>query len=248
MNIPLHALYISNKYSKVLKSITKINHIGFIMDGNRRWAKHRFLSPISGHKKGLNTMHKIINYAVKKLHIKAMSFYAFSTENWNRNNDEINYLMNLMKDQLNDSKFENWLMENNVQFIWNGFENKLNNLIIEKAKYLMNKTINNTGTKLQVLLNYGSQQKVVEAINNILLEQSKSIDLSILMNKLDPFNLGAIDLLIRTGNEKRLSNFMLLESSYAELIFHRCYWPSYSISKLNFDLIEFLNRKRRFGK
>lgn len=87
----------------------------------------------------------------------------------------------------------------------------------------MNKTINNTSTKLQVLLNYGSQQKVVEAINNILLEQSKSIDLSILMNKLDPFNLGPIDLLIRTGNEKRLSNFMLLESSYAELIFHRCY-------------------------
>lgn len=249
MNVSKSSMYyISYKHSQALESAKKINHIGFIMDGNRRWAKRRFLSSIQGHKKGLDAMHKIVNYAVKKLHIKSLSFYAFSTENWNRGNDEINYLMNIMQNQLNDSKFENWLMDNDVQFIWNGFENKLDTKIVEKAKYLMNKTFNNKGTKLQVLLNYGSQQKVVEAINTILINPPKSINSSNLMEQLDPCKLGPIDLLIRTGKEKRLSNFMLLESAYSELIFRKCYWPSYSPYKLDNDLIEFMNRKRRFGK
>lgn len=248
MKISKSVIYLFYKHSKIFESIEKIKHIGFIMDGNRRWAKHRFLSPIAGHKKGLEVMHKIVNYAINKLHVKALSFYTFSTENWNRSNEEIKYLMNLIQNQISDLKFENWLMENNVQFIWNGFEDKLDKKIVEKAKSLMHKTTNNTGTKLQILLNYGSRQKVVEAVNEILLGTSKSINFSNLMDKLDIFNLGPIDLLIRTGNEKRLSNFMLLESAYAELIFRKCYWPSYSIFKLNVDLIEFLHRKRRFGK
>ncbi|MDE5617418.1 MAG: di-trans,poly-cis-decaprenylcistransferase [Ureaplasma sp.] len=240
--------YYFHRKSLVLDAIKKINHIGFIMDGNRRWAKRRFLLPINGHKKGLETMHNIINYAVKILKINVLTFYTFSTENWKRDDEEINYLMNLILNQLNDTKFEEWLMQNNVQFIWNGFESKLDKEIINKIQYLMNKTINNTGTKLQILLNYGSQQKIVEAINEMMETKHQPIALNDLINKLDKFNLGPIDLLIRTGKEQRLSNFMLFELAYSEIIFRKCYWPSYSRYKLDSDLIEFSNRKRRFGK
>ncbi|MDE5651703.1 MAG: undecaprenyl diphosphate synthase family protein, partial [Ureaplasma sp.] len=125
---------------------------------------------------------------------------------------------------------------------------KLDNKIIQKAKYLMRKTINNTGTKLQILLNYGSQQKIVEAINEIISSPHQQIEINDLLNKLDKFNLGPIDLLIRTGKEQRLSNFMLFELAYSEIIFRNCYWPSYSNYKLQSDLIKFSKRKRRFGQ
>lgn len=225
--------------------MNKLNHLAIIMDGNGRWAKQRNLPRINGHKNGLIAMKKIINKSLE-LNIPSISFFAFSTENWNRPKSEVDYIINLLKDEINNEKFIKWLINNNVKFIWNGFQKNLPNDLINKINFLENKTKHHSKMNLQILFNYGSQQKIVEAVNN-LINDHKEITTTSLMSKLDPNNLGPIDLMIRTSGEYRISNFMLFELSYSEFIFNDKYWPDYDENELESDIQKYYNRNRRYG-
>lgn len=222
-----------------------VNHIAFIMDGNGRWAKHRGLPRTKGHFQGLKAMKDIIN-ACYELQIKSVSFYAFSLENWKRPKQEVNYLINLLQKEINNPKLLKWLLDHDVKFIWNGFTTNLDKSLIDKINNLMLETQNCKTMNLQIMFNYGSQQKVVSAVNDMVAKQL-IINEQNLLSCLDPHQLGPVDLLIRTSGEQRLSNFMLLELSYAELIFNKKYWPDYDKASLLLDLDEFYSRTRRYG-
>lgn len=215
------------------------------MDGNGRWAKQRNLPRINGHKNGLVAMKKIINKSLE-LNIPSISFFAFSTENWNRPKVEVDYIINLLTNEIDSKKFLKWLINNNVRLIWNGFTNNLSNDLITKIHSLQEKTKHHSKMNLQILFNYGSQQKIVEAANS-LVSENKEITTSSLMQKLDPYNLGPIDLMIRTSGEHRISNFMLYELSYSEIIFNDKYWPDYNETELESDIQKYYNRDRRYG-
>lgn len=215
------------------------------MDGNGRWAKARGLSRTTGHYYGLKAMKEIIR-SVYELEIKSVSFYAFSLENWKRPKSEVDYLIKLLTKEINNPQLKNWLIKYEVKFIWNGFENNLSKKLIFKIKELMDLTKDFTKMNLQIMFNYGSQQKIVSCVNE-MISSNITINETSLMEALDPYNLGPIDLLIRTSGEHRISNFMLYELSYAEIIFNSKYWPEYNKQILLDDIEIFKNTSRRYG-
>lgn len=221
------------------------SHIAFIMDGNRRWARENNLSTTDGHYHGLKAMKEIIKECIKR-EIKNISFFCFSIENWKRNEHEIQFLMKLIAREINNTRFEDWLINNNVKLVWNGTEDNLNSKLIQKIKNLMLLTANNNRTKLQLCFNYGSQQKIVETINDIKKTKNK-ITMECFWTFLDRHQMGPVDLLIRTSGEKRISNFLLFEIAYAEIIFNKKYWPDYKAEDFENDLQEFYRRQRRYG-
>lgn len=225
--------------------MNKLSHIAFIMDGNGRWAKARGLSRTTGHYYGLKAMKEIIR-SVYELEIKSVSFYAFSLENWKRPKSEVDYLIKLLTKEINNPQLKNWLIKYEVKFIWNGFENNLSKKLIFKIKELMDLTKDFTKMNLQIMFNYGSQQKIVSCVNE-MINSNITINETSLMEALDPYNLGPIDLLIRTSGEHRISNFMLYELSYAEIIFNSKYWPEYNKQILLDDIEIFKNTSRRYG-
>lgn len=215
------------------------------MDGNGRWAQARALPRTAGHHHGLKVMKQIIE-DVYDLGIKSVSFYAFSLENWKRPKGEINYLIKLLSKEINHPDLKKWLVEHQVRFIWNGFDLGLNSNLIKKINNLMELTKDFSKMNLQIMFNYGSQQKIIAAANH-LIKTNQEINQETLMETLDPYNLGPVDLLIRTSGEQRLSNFMLYELSYAEIIFNKKYWPDYNKQSLLMDLEQFANKSRRYG-
>lgn len=215
------------------------------MDGNGRWAQAKGLSRTTGHYHGLKAMKQIIN-DVYDLGIKSVSFYAFSLENWKRPKSEVNYLIKLLNKEINNPKLEKWLIEHQVKFIWNGFSINLDPSLITKINNLMELTKDFSKMNLQIMFNYGSQQKIVAAVNH-LIQTNQEVNQDSLMNTLDPYRLGPVDLLIRTSGEQRLSNFMLYELSYAEIIFNKKYWPDYNKQSLLLDIEQFENTSRRYG-
>lgn len=215
------------------------------MDGNGRWATQKKLVRNAGHKQGLESLKKIIKKALAE-EIACVSFFAFSTENWKRPSLEVKFLINLLEMTFKSSSTTKWFLENGVRFIWNGFENNLDKKVLKIIKQLEDLTKNNTKMVVQIMFNYGSQQKIVYAAN-LLLEKKQEINLDSLSNALNPYNLPLLDLLIRTSGEQRISNFMLWELAYAEIIFNSTYWPDYDEKQFELDLIEFSKRKRRFG-
>lgn len=215
------------------------------MDGNGRWAQAKGLPRTTGHYHGLKAMKQIIN-DVYDLGIKSVSFYAFSLENWKRPKSEVNYLIKLLNKEINNPKLEKWLIEHQVKFIWNGFSTNLDPILITKINNLMELTKDFSNMNLQIMFNYGSQQKIVAAVNH-LIQTNQEVNQDSLMNTLDPYRLGPVDLLIRTSGEQRLSNFMLYELSYAEIIFNKKYWPDYNKQSLLLDIEQFENTSRRYG-
>lgn len=215
------------------------------MDGNGRWAQAKALPRTTGHYYGLKAMKKIIE-DVYDLGIKSVSFYAFSLENWKRPKAEVNYLIKLLSKEINHPDLKKWLVEHQVRFIWNGFDIGLNSSLIKKINNLMELTKDFSKMNLQIMFNYGSQQKIVAAAN-YLIDTNQEINQDSLMEVLDPYKLGPVDLLIRTSGEQRLSNFMLYELSYAEIIFNQKYWPDYNKESLLIDLEKFANKSRRYG-
>lgn len=226
--------------------MNSLKHIAFIMDGNGRWASNINKPRTYGHKHGLIAMKEIVN-ACLELNIKCASFYAFSTENWNRPNKEVNYLLKLFRNEIISEKFLEWLNKNNVRFIWNGFEEGLDSKLIEHIRFIENSTINHNKMYLQVMFNYGSRQKIISSVNNLLLKNI-NIDIESLNKELNIYNLPDLDLVIRTSGENRISNFMLWELSYSEIIFNSTLWPDYNKIKLVEDIKLYNSRKRRFGK
>lgn len=215
------------------------------MDGNGRWAQAKALPRTTGHYHGLKAMKQIIE-DVYDLGIQSVSFYAFSLENWKRPKTEVNYLIKLLSKEINHPDLKKWLIEHQVRFIWNGFEAGLNSSLVKKINNLMELTKDFSKMNLQIMFNYGSQQKIVAA-TNYLIKTNQEVNQTTLMEALDPYKLGPVDLLIRTSGEQRLSNFMLYELSYAEIIFNQKYWPDYDKQSLLQDLDKFSNKSRRYG-
>jgi undecaprenyl diphosphate synthase len=218
-------------------------HIAVIMDGNGRWAQKRYMPRSYGHAKGLNSVQKIIKYAIL-YKIEALTLYAFSTENSKRPKKEIDELIKLFDNSI--SKEANNLLKNNIVLRILGDITFFPKLLQKKIISLQAKCKNNNGLKLSVALNYGGQKEIVNAVNRSL-KTKKTITLSDIEKSLDTASLPNVDLLIRTGGEKRISNFLLWQLAYSELYFVDKLWPDFSEAILIDALFSFQKRKRRFG-
>lgn len=224
-------------------NMNKLNHLAIIMDGNGRWAKNRSLVRTNGHKKGADVVNDIAIYCVKN-EIKNLTLYAFSTENWKRPKSEIDFLLNLL---LKFIKLKEGLfLQNNIKFHTIGDLTPFNNELKEAIANLKNKTKDNYGLNLILAINYGSQNEIVRAVN-LALQNGFKIDEKSIANHLDSADFGDVDLLIRTGGEQRLSNFLLWQSSYAELVFTPTLWPDFTIKELEEIIAKFKSIHRKFG-
>ena len=226
-------------------------HVAIIMDGNGRWAKKIGKKRAFGHKNGTNSVKECID-ASMKLGIKNLTLYVFSTENWNRPKFEVSALMDLLVDTLDKQKKS--LIENNIKVNVFGDLESLNKKPKDKLKDIILSTEKNNKLNLNLAISYGSRQELLKAIrevsnkvkNNIISE--KNIDQKIINEHLYTRNLPNVDLLIRTGGESRVSNFLLWQIAYAELYFTDILWPDFK-EKDFFDAIgNFQKRERRFGK
>ncbi len=225
-------------------------HIAIIMDGNRRWAKERGLETRLGHKEGAETLKKIAKYA-NKIGIKYLTVYAFSTENWKRTKEEVGALMGLLKmyitDFLNDKELEN--IKINVL----GDISKLEPGLQNGIKKAVDRTKDYTGLTLNVAFNYGGRDEITKAVQKISRKvQNNEIEIEDINEQVVADNLytaGQLepDLLIRTGGEKRISNFLLWQLAYTEFLFIDKYWPDFSEKDLDEAIEIFENRNRKFG-
>lgn len=218
------------------------NHIAIIMDGNGRWAKNRFQPRLFGHRQGMKKVVEIVEYC-SDLGLKNLTLYAFSTENWKRSKIEVSGLMNILVEYIENELYK--LVENNVKVNILGELSSLPEKPKEKVLESIEKTKNNNGLQLNLALNYGGQDEIIHAMNEILKENVKSIDKKFFEKYL--YTNVPVDLLIRPGGEKRLSNFLLYQMAYAEIFFSETYWPDFTIKELNIAIQWFLNRNRRFG-
>ena len=225
------------------------SHVAIIMDGNGRWAKNRGLKRTNGHKKGAEALKKISEYVYDK-HIKILSVFAFSTENWKRDKEEVDYLMNLFIKAFKEN-FE-VVKKKNVKVIFSGVKEKLSDKVIKQMDKMMEDTKDNKNGIFNICLNYGGQDEIVEATKKISKEVvNGNIDIKDI-NK-DMFNkylfndLPPIDLLIRTSGEYRISNFMLWQMAYSELYFTDTLWPDFDEKEFDLALESFNKRDRRYG-
>ena len=227
------------------------NHVAIIMDGNGRWAKLKGKSRLFGHKNGIKSVQKIVECA-KKIGIKNLTLYAFSTENWNRPKKEIETLMSILIDTLR--KEINKMVENNVQFKCIGDMSKLPDNVVKEVEETIKKTSKNDGLVLTLALNYGFKKELINAIKNLAIKVKKNliniekIDEQIINNHLYSGDLPSVDLLIRTSGEKRISNFLLWQVSYAELFFSEVFWPDFDECHFEKAIKNYKKRERRFGK
>ncbi len=226
-----------------------LNHVAIIMDGNGRWATERNKKRSYGHKEGFNTLRKLSRHIFRS-GVKVLSVYAFSTENFKREKEEVDFLMNLF---LKSFKIlENELMKEKVKIIFSGRKEPLNDKVYKEMKRIEKNTEKNDNAILNVCLNYGGHAEIIDA--------SKKITTDVLNNKLDmscldekTYNkylyneLPPIDLLIRTGGELRVSNFMLWQLAYAEFYFTDTYFPDFNESEFDKAVESYNKRDRRFG-
>lgn len=225
-------------------------HIAIIMDGNGRWAKSRKKSRTYGHKAGSKALEKVLN-AADALGISHLTVYAFSTENWQRPKDEVDSLMNLLRNYL--KKYLRDSDKNNIKIDILGDKTKLDNDIQEQIRELEIKTSGKSGLNLHIALNYGSRDEMIRAVRKMgqdILESKlnvDSIDQDTISMYLDTKNIPDPDLLIRTSGEQRLSNFLLWQIAYSELYFCDKLWPDFDDNDLYKAIYEFQNRNRRFG-
>ena len=220
-----------------------LKHVAIIMDGNGRWGLKHKNSRNAGHKAGLNTVEKIIKETIKNK-IGYLTLFAFSTENWKRPKKEINYLFNLLENFLSNRISD--LHKQNIKLKILGskkFSPKLNKLLNSSEK----KTSKNTKLQINLALNYGSKSELVDAFKKI--KKSESIINEKNLNKnLQTKDIPDPDLLIRTGNTKRLSNFLLWQLAYSEIFFEKKLWPAFNEKDYNKIIKEYKNIKRNFGK
>lgn len=219
------------------------NHIAIILDGNGRWAKKRGLPRNLGHKKGVETLVKIVRYC-SELGIKNLTVYAFSTENWNRPKEEVDYLMNLIEDNFED--LDKRLNNRNIKLKVIGEKNRLRDSIKNIINEVEIKTKNNTGMIFNIAFNYGSKDELINAFKEMIKDKvilsKENVDKYLYTSESKD-----VDLLIRTSGEKRISNFLLWQIAYAEMYFTNVLWPDFSKKELNKALESYQNRDRRFG-
>jgi undecaprenyl diphosphate synthase len=225
-------------------------HIAIIMDGNGRWAEKRDLPRIEGHKAAIEAIRDVVE-SCGKLEIEALTLYAFSTENWKRPVREVNALMLLLRQQLKEQTEE--LNENNVRLRAIGQLNRIPKRVRQELERSINITKNNTGLILNLALNYGSRQEIVQATQRIAQAVKEGelkindINENLFAHYLYTANLPELDLLIRPSGEMRVSNFLLWQLAYAELYVTPTLWPDFRKKDLLLALIAYQQRKRRFG-
>lgn len=240
---------IVNNNSKI-KNLALPKHVGIIMDGNGRWAQNRGELRSKGHVEGAEVFKEITLYC-SKIGIKHLTVYAFSTENWYRPKLEVNFLISLFKKELKKALEE--FSKENVKVIFLGdvsaFPVSLRNLINETVEI----SRNNTGMTLNIALNYGGRNEILNAVKklakDILEKKLKEDEISLkdIEKRLYTHGQPNPDIIIRTGGELRISNFLLWQSAYSEYFFTKTLWPDFTKSELNDIFTEYKNRKRRFG-
>lgn len=227
-------------------------HIAIIMDGNGRWAQNRRLPRIAGHKEGMETVKKITKHA-SNLGVKVLTLYAFSTENWKRPTDEVDFLMQLPVDFFD--KFVPELIKENVQVHVMGYTEYLPAHTLEAVERAIEQTKQNTGMILNFALNYGSRAEIVTAVQTIMKEVQTQDNVEIteqmiadhLMTGFLPTDLRDPSLVIRTSGEERISNFLLWQIAYAEFFFTKAYWPDFDGRLLEEAIGVYQHRDRRYG-
>ena len=225
-------------------------HIAMVMDGNGRWANERGLTRTEGHRAGEAALLEAVAGA-SNAGVENLTAYAFSTENWKRSTEEVKFLMGYNKDVLRRRR--DLLMEWNVRIRWSGSERRLWPSVVRELRVAEEMTKNNTGLVLTMAVNYGGRQEIVAAVNKILQEVSasgsvpKSITEKTIQKRLYVPELPDVDMFLRSSGEMRISNFMLWQSSYAELIFMDVLWPDFTRESMWEAIGEFGRRQRRFG-
>lgn len=233
-----------------MKEETKVpNHVAIILDGNRRWAKKNNMTPKEGHYRGFTNLESIADYIFSK-GIKILSVYAFSTENFNRSKEEVDYLMDLFAVAF--KRYFSRLSKDNVKIVFSGRREPLPKKVLDIIDDVSKKTMNNDGPIFNVCVNYGGRAEIVDTTKKIcqdILDGKIAIDdvseelfESNLYNDLPP-----VDLMIRTSGEQRLSNFLLWENAYAEFYFPQVEFPAFDKNEFDKALEEFNKRNRRFG-
>ena len=222
------------------------NHIAVIMDGNGRWAKNKLLPRLVGHNKGLDSVKKIIECSIK-YKIKTLTLYAFSTENWKRPIKEVEGLLKLFSQSI--SKESKKIHSNNIRLKFIGNVSILSKKLQEKIKKIENETSRNTSLILNIALNYGGRLDIVNSVNTFYKTKTKIIKITEknITNGLYTKGQPDVDLLIRTGGEQRISNFLLWQIDYAELYFSKKLWPDFNEKVFVDALYFFQNTERKFG-
>lgn len=226
--------------------MNKLNHLAIIVDGNGRWAKSIGKIRSYGHLKGYENLKKIINYVNDNLDIKYISLFVFSTENFKRSKDEVDYLMNLFKKGFKEEK--DVYIKKNMKVVFSGKKEGLSNDIISIIEEIESSTKDNTGLVVNFCLNYGGRSEIVDACKKIIDDKIDKNDITEDLFKDYLYNkLPDIDLMIRTSGEQRISNFMLWSLSYSELYFTKTYFPAFTTTELLEIIDDFNNRDRRYG-
>tara|TARA_B100001778_G_C18386956_1_gene537942 strand:+ start:87 stop:740 length:654 start_codon:yes stop_codon:yes gene_type:complete len=215
------------------------------MDGNGRWALNKNLDRFKGHEKGVKVVKEVTKYC-SEIGVKYLTLYTFSNENWNRPAKEVISLMKLFRKTLIDEI--NLILENDIKFKVIGDKTKLDILTRKKIDDLESKTKNNKNMQLILALSYGSRQEIITAVNNLLKKNKNKVNLDDFINSLFTKNIPDPDILIRTGFEKRISNFLLWQIAYSEIFFIDDYWPNFNKKILENIIKEYNLRERRYGK
>ena len=228
----------------------EISHIALIMDGNGRWARSKGLPRYEGHAQGLRTLRKLLR-DLKNFNISYLTLFTFSIDNWKRPKEETSKLMQLLRKFISNDLSE--LHSNNVRIKVIGSRNEIPKDIVDLINGAEALTVDNTGLYLQVAFNYSGRQEIINATKKIAIASAKGeidpnkIDNTIFESNLYSAGVPDPDLIIRTGSEKRVSNFLLWQLSYSEVYFEECLWPDFNKNKLDLAINDYNSRSRRFG-
>jgi undecaprenyl diphosphate synthase len=222
------------------------NHIAIIMDGNGRWAERRRIPRLDGHKAGVNNIRRVVRY-LSQYQIRFVTLYGFSTENWSRPEDEVEGLFRLLEDGIDRETLE--LHKNGVRIRHLGRLDRISQRLQQAISRAVELTRKNTGMTLSIAFNYGGRGEILDAIRRIVVEgvSSEDLDERLFNTYLYTADLPDVDLVIRTGGELRISNFLLWQAAYSEYYFTKVLWPDFSKRDVDKALLSYSRRQRRFG-
>ena len=225
--------------------MNELNHVAIIMDGNGRWGLKERNSRNYGHLKGLNTVQMVIKRSISQK-IPFLTLYTFSTDNWKRPENEINFLFDLIRKSLKKNLKK--IIKQGIKIKIIGKKRGLPNDIINTINLIESKTAKNKRIFLNIALNYGSKEEIINAFKNLISDKNRKINIEYLEKKLYTKNSPPPDILIRTGGAKRLSNFLLWQLAYTEIFFLEKLWPDFNENDFNNIILRFKKIKRNFGK
>jgi len=221
-------------------------HIGFILDGNRRWAENNSLPSFEGHRRGYENILTIVDACIER-GVRYVSGYVFSTENWRRSEEEVSYLMDLVYKMVTRDLEK--LHKKGVRLVWLGMRERLEPKMLEVLEAAEARTADNDTITLGICFNYGGQREIIDAARKLIEQGTPADELTEerFAQELYAPDVPPLDLIVRTSGEERLSNFMLWRAAYSEFIFRSEHWPDFSVESLDECLLEYSHRKRRHG-